>query len=330
MKLSKEQREALTRALAAAFPSSGALDQLTQFKLGLPLNQITESAPHLAMALRVVNWVEARDRLFPALVAGALNQNPENSDLQHVARSIGFDEGAGRFESQVLAEIPLTDVEDWRSAMVRCERAVCRIEIKGQANGTGFLVGKQQVITNYHVIQSVAGAGSDTVSNDIVARFDCKLQNDGKTLQEGVPYQLFPGTNWLQASSLPDELDYAVLRLNKKAADESPAGQPGAPQRGFLVPQPWTFTNTQPLFIIQHPSGSPLKFAAGSITDSGVKLNRVGHNVTTEPGSSGSPAFSSDWKLIGLHHWGGVDHNRIVPLAAVLAKLERQGVKLGK
>ena len=99
MKLAKEQREALTRALAVAFPSSIELDQLTQFKLGQRLNQITDPAPHLTLALRVVNWVEARDRLLPTLLAGALNQNPENSDLQQVAREVGFDEGAGRFEA---------------------------------------------------------------------------------------------------------------------------------------------------------------------------------------------------------------------------------------
>ena len=86
MKLIREQREALTRALAQAFSSYDDLDQLTQFKLGVPLNTITKDAALMTLALRIVNWVEAHDRLFPSLIAGALNQNPDNSDLQLVAR----------------------------------------------------------------------------------------------------------------------------------------------------------------------------------------------------------------------------------------------------
>jgi V8-like Glu-specific endopeptidase len=328
MKLQKEQREALTRALAAAFPSSNDLDQLTQFKLGQRLESITAPAPHLTLVLRVVNWVESRDALFPALIAGALNQNPENSDLQQVARDFGLDEGAGEFEARVFQEIPVTDVEDWRGTMMRCERAVCRIELDGKANGTGFLVGPQQVLTNYHVVHSVIGNPSG--AQKVVARFDFKLQSGGKTVQDGVPYQLQPGKAWLEASSPIAELDYALLRLARKAAGEPIAGQPGAPERGFLRPEPWTFRNAQPLFIIQHPDGSPLKFAAGSVTDAAVRPNRVAHNATTQPGSSGSPAFTSDWKLVGLHHWGGADHNRVVSMPAVAAKLEEQGIRIGQ
>lgn len=322
MKLIREQREALTRALVHAFPSYDDLDQLTQFKLGVPLNTITKDAALMTLALRVVNWTEAHDTLFPSLIAGALNQNPDNSDLQLVARSFELDEGAGAFEARVLPELDVSDVEPWRADMMRSERATCRIELQGEANGTGFLVGTKQVLTARHVVSSVIDGNLKL--RDLTVRFDRKLRANGKTVQAGVVYDV-------AAVDAHDEpLDFALLRLTRKAADESVASQPGAPQRGFLVPEPWEFRETQPLFVIQHPSGDPLKFAAGSVTGVNVKPDRIAHNATTAPGSSGSPVFSSDWKTIGLHHWGGADHNRLVPLDKIAAKLRESTVAIGE
>jgi hypothetical protein len=162
-------------------------------------------------------------------------------------------------------------------------------------------------------------------------RFDYKVQKNGKKVQDGVVHLLVSGDRWYQVKSEQGALDYVVLRLAKKAADESVAGQPGAPTRGFLEPVAWQFKIGQPLFVIQHPDGSPLKFAAGSVVASRAKANRVAHNATTERGSSGSPCFTSDWKVVALHHWGQEhDHNRGVTFSSILKSLSKQGVKIGK
>jgi hypothetical protein len=329
VELTKQQREALTRALAKAFPSAEDLDVLTQFKLGVRLNQISEPNRHQTLVLRVVNWVEAHDKLFPDLIVGALNQNAENDDLQQVARDYGLDEGAGEFEARILKEVSVSDVETWRAKMMRCERAVCRVELRGESNGTGFLIGKDQVITNHHVLDPVWSG--DYTAAEVGVRFDFKLQKDGKRVQDGVEYSLVAGDSWYEATSEDRELDYVILRLAKRAADGSISGQPGAPIRGFLEPIAWQFNIGQPLFIIQHPDGSPLKFAAGSITADPAKPDRVAHNVTTERGSSGSPCFTSDWKVVALHHWGREnDHNRAVTFSAILNHLAQQGVQIRK
>jgi V8-like Glu-specific endopeptidase len=57
--------------------------------------------------------------------------------------------------------------------------------------------------------------------------------------------------------------------------------------------------------IIQHPNGEEKQLA--------YRANIVVHSDTTYlqyltdtlPGSSGSPVFNRDWKLVALHHAGG-------------------------
>src|SRR5207248_327893 len=114
-------------------------------------------------------------------------------------------------------------------------------------NGTGFLIGSNLVITNYHVVQSVI---KEPTALSVL--FDFKRAADGKTVQDGVRYKLAAGAQWLAASSPVGGLDYAVLPTAGKPASESVASQPGAPKRGFLTPQAYQFTKGEPLFIIQH------------------------------------------------------------------------------
>ena len=324
MALTGPQKEALTKALVAAFPTDADLELLVNFKLGVGLNVISAPGIQHLLVLRVINWAEARGPRLHDLVVGALNQNPENPELQQVAEALGLDEGAGEFERIVIQMVPLEDVETWRAQMMASERAVCRVEIGAQGIGTGFLVGTGLVLTNYHVMESVI-EGPDKPS-DVVLRFDYKLSAGGKTVQKGTEHRLIAGTKWLAASSRVKDLDYALLRVAGKPAEQPVAGQPGAPPRGFLTPKGYAFKAGDPLFIIQHPKATPLKFAPGSVKSPLVTPNRVAYTVNTEEGSSGSPCFTSDWTPVALHHWGGSDHNRGVMFSAILADWQGKGV----
>ena len=67
-----------------------------------------------------------------------------------------------------------------------------------------------------------------------------------------------------------------------------------------------------PILILQHPNTEPLKLAVD--TAGVLKLyengTRIRYATNTEPGSSGSPCFDIDWKLIALHHYGDPQYDQ--------------------
>lgn len=79
--------------------------------------------------------------------------------------------------------------------------------------------------------------------------------------------------------------------------------------------------------IMQHPKGDPMKLALGFPADLRVNApgNRLRYSVPTLPGSSGSPVFDTDWRLLGLHHSGDptkIDpsYNQAVPVHRIATR----------
>ena len=217
--------EELTNALVSAFPDYDTLNLMTTFKLGTPLANIAPPGPQPVVVLKLITWAKSRGRVDD-LIVGAQNQTPENPELIAVAEQFSLDEGAGEFERIVKPHIAFADVDQWRADMMRCERAVCRIEFGEEGIGTGFLVGTDVVVTNYHVMQDVVDGA--VRPEDVGARFDYKMKPGGKTAQKGKSYKLAK-SDWLIAGSPPKELDYALIRLKR---------QSGKRCRGAVRPEP--------------------------------------------------------------------------------------------
>src|SRR5262249_33446726 len=103
------------------------------------------------------------------------------------------------------------------------------------------------------------------------------------------------------------------------------AGRPGddiirGKSRGFVIPLPHPFEESEPLLILQHPQAEPMKLAFGSLTPKKEwPPNRVAYSVNTDGGSSGSPCLTQDLAVGALHHWGSETHNRGVLMSAILA-----------
>jgi hypothetical protein len=176
----------------------------------------------------------------------------------------------------------------------------------------------------------------------VTLRFDYKVTPDGKTLNPGVEYLL--ASDWLVDDSpnnpshrppTTDELDYTLLCVEGTPGEDPIAGQTGAPARKWLTPKEHSFAPKEPLLIIQHPQleqkqlTAPLQFALGIVDDPNPDLEgtRVTYTTNTNMGASGSPCFSDIWKLVALHHSGNLKRNEGIPFTAILARLERKGLR---
>lgn len=355
-KLTGREYEQLWKALLDAYDYN-RLQRMVQFRLGKRLDQITapgsfqDTVFHLIRVAQMEGWT---DRLLLA----ARESNPGNPTLLAFSRQFGLapenTPARRELEKIIVNTNGLLNVATWRERLGRIEGRVCRIEIQDRAFGTGFLLGPDVVMTNYHVVEPVVTGKQGHSPGDVGCRFDYKRMKDGKVLNRGKVYGLLDDEDdWLldhspyspadlaseprTALPQPDELDYALLRLEGAPGDEAVGEkpEPGAPPRGWIevTHKPYNFAPDTPLFIAQHPKGAPLKLALDTNAVIGLNENgtRVTYRTNTDPGSSGSPVFDQNWKLVALHHAGDPDsimptYNEGIPLTAITTLLQQRGL----
>jgi len=174
--------------------------------------------------------------------------------------------------------------------------------------GSGFLVGPDLFLTNFHVVRSAADASATTIV------FDYEEDEFGRMRQ----------TNTVKAVELlaSDEgLDYSLLRLATAAGRV----------QGWLPLRAKPVGVGDRVNIIQHPGGQPKQVALQHNIVEYVGGNVVQYVTSTLPGSSGSPVLDDSWVAVALHHAGGTlsepttgnsyYRNEGVLISAILAKL---------
>jgi V8-like Glu-specific endopeptidase len=350
LELTGPQKKKLREALIAAFPSWSALSKLTSDELDLNLAEITGDSQGIdTNAFDLVTWAASRGTLATLIVA-ARNVRPANAKIQAIAAAVELTAvpvigdlplSAPAFEKFVSDNVILLDVEKWRVGQTHAEWRVCRIDSGNDAAGTGFLVGPDLVLTNYHVVQSlIAPELADAAG--WIARFDHKIGADGKTLAVGRAVKF--AADWCvdhapfstidtqpdpkSGDPSNDELDFALIRLAEPIGDE-PISPKSEEQRGWVALKDLKIvaTKKQMIAILQHPRGGPMKLAMGMAEKLTLNAagNRVRHGVPTEPGSSGSPMFDQDWTLIALHHSGDPkeikpEYNEAIPISLIASR----------
>jgi len=315
-----EQQRRLHKALLAAFPDVGSLRQMVRFGLNQNLDAIANIGKLSDTVFDLLNWAISRGNIA-CIVVAARNSNPDNPELRRIAEELQLAPESAALESIVIRTVGFTGVEAFRERMSRSELPVCRIEL-AQYSGSGFLISRDVVITNHHVVNAaIAGAVSPLA---VVLRFDYKTDVGGTTVQSGTEFRL--ATDWLIDSSPADKLDYALLRVEGMPGEMHVAGQQDAPARGWLTPGAHTFTQGEPIFIIQHPRAQPLAVSAGGFISQRLSPQRIVHSVSTLPGSSGSPCFTSDWNLVALHSGGSAGGNEAIPFSAILDELRSKNI----
>jgi trypsin-like peptidase len=235
------------------------------------------------------------------------------------------------------------DVRVWQDRLVQIERRVCRVELEGNALGTGFLVGPDTVLTNWHVFEIAKNAGKIA---QLGCRFDYVRLPNGQTdpgqlilldaagSLDGSPYTAGEKAGNPDSPPLPtmDELDYALLRLASRVGEQQVEGGP----RGWIalpnsvLPLP----ADAPILIMQHPEGTPMKLALDTQAVVGPNGNgtRIRYRTNTDPGSSGSPVFTMDWDIVALHHcgdpkWQKPLFNQGVPIELIRRRIIKNGLE---
>jgi V8-like Glu-specific endopeptidase len=185
-------------------------------------------------------------------------------------------------KEKIIGENTLRDIYILNLAL-EASKAVVRIATP-KSLGTGFMIARDLLMTNNHVIESQEIAQKSNFS------FNYQLDTNGKEC----PTQTI--------SALPDaafytneELDYTVLTLK----DVPDFGKP-------LILKNKRISRDERVAIIQHPGGHLKKISMQNNFVAYADNNVLQYTTSTEPGSSGSPVFDDDFQVVGIHHSGGM------------------------
>ncbi len=163
--------------------------------------------------------------------------------------------------------------------------------------GTGWLLTKELVITNHHVINA-RNSGERNASKS-----DFELQAASTVVQFDFDADNMLG-NFVKADKLEaadENLDYAIIRL-KTAVERVSL---------VILSEEILVNNADPqgVNIIQHPLGYAKKVALRNNHIYDSQYPKVRYFTDTEGGSSGSPVFNDNWQVIALHRASTVVHN---------------------
>jgi len=207
-------------------------------------------------------------------------------------------------------------------------RAVCRIEIRDNIGrplgyGTGFLVSPSLLMTNNHVLEQEESAQYS------IAAFNYENDIDG-TPRTPRNFRLNPGRFFVTDK----ELDFTLVAVDPAAADGTRLAEFGYLP---LIGKAGKILKGEYVSIIQHPEAAPKAVAVRENQLVDVLEQFLHYHTDTQCGSSGSPVFSDEWKVVALHHAGVPDPgdstrwvaNEGIRVSVIMAYLESLKNTLG-
>nr|WP_315428169.1 serine protease [uncultured Albidiferax sp.] len=251
--------------------------------------------------------------------------------------SLGLDEimagrrfHPGKVQALLNTYEPFFNSDEFQRIYPRVTCTVCAVAVQDEIKGSGFLIGPDLVLTNFHVIPSYFKASPN---NPKVF----EQNGDGKDLKFVFDYRSEPPPDlsgaqpakadstlivhaadaWLvharrfrdwdgeANATMPvdKEFDYAVIRL-ASAVGNRPSRVSGGAMRGWL-PLPEVapgYVEPRRVLVFQHPEGTSQKWDVGEFVKLDASSTRVWYSVSTAHGSSGGAAVSANGALFALHN----------------------------
>lgn len=205
------------------------------------------------------------------------------------------------------------EVGDWNTVpasllelLSRHRRAVARIVVPGGQidfqnirndggwTGTGFLVAPNLLLTNHHVLNSVAVAGAATAEFDYEWPSDKLFDNVGTTEPPTVRFELSPTRLFVTSPVADGGLDYTFVWISEKAAEQF--GTIRMERGSFMINQ------YEPTFVIHHPRGRLKEVSLDDTELLAVNSLNILYAADTDFGSSGACVLNRNGRLVALHH----------------------------
>ena len=185
-------------------------------------------------------------------------------------------------KEQIIGEDTLRHIYILNLAL-EAEKAVVHLRTPN-GMGTGFAIAPNLLMTNNHVIASRETAEQTEYT------FNYQLDINGKECQIQTVQALPEGAFYTNA-----ELDYTVVTLK----DAPNFGKP-------LILKNQQMRQDDRVAIIQHPGGHLKKISMQNNFVAYADNKVVQYTTSTLPGSSGSPVFDNEFKVVAIHHSGGM------------------------
>ncbi len=202
----------------------------------------------------------------------------------------------------------------WLEIGLQRARSVAKVKRVDHTYGTGFLIRNNLFVTNHHVLDTEGTAKA------AIIQFNYQ-QNTAGIDYEPINFNLDPDAGF---KTSPKD-DWTVVRVKGDANADWYA----------LDLQPVDIHVNDRANIIQHPGGEAKQIAFYHNIIAYVDDTRIQYLTDTLPGSSGSPVFDSQWRLIAVHHSGGsiiepgmkepVYRNEGINIHCLLKDVERLG-----
>ena len=346
----------LREALKSAFPTTSELALFLSDRLDKNLEDFAAPNNRDLVFFELLRAANAGEWVIDIYKA-ARSFKPGNTPLKAVAEKLALSPtppSPASLEKIVKRGLPMLDINVWTTRLGEIQTRVGRVVLgKGggaQALGTGFLVGPSVVMTNHHVIANALNGAMDP--KQIHVQFDHFVLPSGSVeagtfvplhqdwLSHATPHSAVDVTvHPIETDANEGELDFALLRLDRAFGSEPfgpPSASGSAPPRGWIdlnAPAPRA-ADQEPVVIVQHPDGKPMKLAFDdeSVIGYSPSSRRLRYRTNTEPGSSGSPAFNYNLQILALHHAGDPNwfeppqYNEGIPIEAITRYLADKGL----
>ena len=225
---------------------------------------------------------------------------------------------------------PFLSSADMIDLLPKVARRVCAVGLKGiegrKIRGTGFLIAKDVVITNYHVIEpflpwdEVTSDFKPTEPGDKIFFFFDYMRAPTPRVPPQTTHNIVAvnaAEDWYVKARpyLPNEgdgkcnkllnheLDYVLIRLDRPLGS-LPVRTGGGAIRGWLPLEEDEIDRSfnRRILVVQHPDEQPQLFDIGKYERSDPSDSRVWYSVNTANGSSGGAAVDTEGKLFALHN----------------------------